>query len=178
MENSELINGADYTNRLKQLVACIPDVFDHKSVLYVGGGNRLQVFDEFVKHNYIIDLVEVFFPNIIKLKDVKGIRTIYNKNIEFFDPKEKYDIVFFWHGIEHIEKEDVSKLLRRMSKYAKLIVLGMPYGEYEQGELYNNPFEKHISAWYPADLQKFGFECDTIGKKNTKRSNLIAWKRI
>lgn len=177
--NSNLINGAIYENRLKHLVACIPDVFDYKTVLYVGGGNRLQVFDEFVKHNCTIDIVEVFAPNILKLVNVKGIRSIFHSDIETFNPKDKYDVVFFWHGIEHIKKGSVHKLIKKIERYTtKLIVFGCPYGIYEQGAEYGNEFEKHISVWYPDDFPLRGFKCDTIGMKDTKRANLIAWKNF
>lgn len=179
MENGSLINGADYQNRIKHLLACIPDIFDYKTALYVGAGPRLQVFDKLIEHNYIVDVVEVFLPNIIKLKDVKRIRTIFCSDIRYFTPKTNYDVVVFWHGIEHLEKSDVYPLTVKMQKYTnKIILFGMPYGRYDQGELYNNPYEKHISAWYPEDFPARGFECDTIGLMDTKRANLIAWKRM
>lgn len=179
MEKSELINGADPNARLMQLVACIPDVFDYQTVLYVGAGNRLQMFDHFVDRKYEIDIVEVFLPNVMKLGSVKGIRTIYNSDIRYFRTQNKYDVVFFWHGIEHIQRDELLPLTNKMKTYAnKLIVLGMPYGEYEQGTIYDNPYEEHVTAWYPEDFPIRGFKCDTIGMRDSKRSNLIAWKRI
>lgn len=177
MENRlSLINGADPKNRLDHLVANIPTIFKHKTLLYVGAGNRLQLFDEFVKNGYEIDIVEVYQPNILKLQDVSGIRSIFCADIMRFAPNEKYDVVLFWHGIEHLDYYQVPKLLVRLKKMArKLIVFGMPYGKYEQGAVYDNPYEVHKTHWYPDDLKGFKMNVSTIGKKDTKRANMIAW---
>lgn len=178
MENLELIDGANEMNRLKHLLSCVPDVFNYKTVLYVGGGNRLQMFDQFVKNGCIIDVVEVWQPNVLKLAKVEGIRTVHHSDIEVFNPTDKYDVVFFWHGLEHIRKEKVTQLFKKFDSYVNyLIVLGMPYGNYPQGTLYDNPFENHVSSWYPEDFKYRKWNCDTIGKRDTKRANLVAWKR-
>jgi hypothetical protein len=137
------------------------------------------MFDDFVKRGYICDIVEVYAPNVLKLKDVPGIRTIYLSNILTFYPTERYDVVFFWHGIEHLEKKSLKGLITRLKSYTnKLIVFGCPYGIYKQDALYGNPYEVHVTAWYPEDLKILGLNCDTIGKRDSVRANLLSWKRL
>ena len=87
------MNGHDYTKRLEQLKRCIPDVFDYKTLLYVGGhakhGRNLQLSDEFLKHNYKIDVVEVFAGNCLEMANhFKWINHIYLSDIRDFEPKE------------------------------------------------------------------------------------------
>jgi len=171
-----LIDGSNYQNRLDHLLAHVPGIFKYKTLLYIGANNRLQLFDEFVVRGYEIDVVEAYPPNVIKLADVEGIRTIYNTDIVRFNNSERYDVVLFWHGIEHLNYYQVPKLLKKLKKICnKFIVFGMPFGEYPQGAEYGNPYEVHKTKWYPNDILALGMNVSTIGRKDTKRANMIAW---
>jgi len=44
--------------------------------------------------------------------------------------------------------------------------------------LYDNPFEKHVSAIYPTDFEGSDFNVSTIGSPDFPGSNILAWKTI
>jgi hypothetical protein len=167
--------------RLAQLKMGIPDVFDYKTLLYVGVNRmRNQLVFEFLKSHYIIDVVEVFKPNYEAiLNEINPYRDVYNCNILDFKSGKKYDVVMFWHGPEHIEKSKLKGLIVQMLKYTeKMLIFGCPNGRYEQGAEYGNPFENHISHYTAEDLQKLGLQTDVIGELNEKGSNILSWKRL
>ena len=181
-----MIDGTDVKLRKKQVIDNIPDVYDYRSLLYVGGhakhNRHLQLTDEFLKHGYDIDVVEIHKPNVDEMKEkYKWIRHVIHADIRFFQSAmiRSYDVVMFWHGIEHIYKSDLMSLISRMSAYTnELIIFGCPYGIYEQGAEYDNPHEIHISHWYPEELEELFLNISVIGEKDSKKGNILAWKRM
>lgn len=93
----------------------------------------------------------------ITLGDLRDIKSLF---------ATKFDVILHWHGPEHLEREDVIKILPDMSAMAsELLILGCPNGEEEQGESYGNPWEKHISFWSVEDFHKLGFQTEVVSDK-------------
>jgi len=176
----------DYIVKLRkdQLIDKIPDVYDYGTLLYVGGhchnDRGLQMADEFVKHNYTIDVIDIWKPNVKDMRqNLKYVYNVFYGDIRNFDFKAVYDVIMFWHGPEHLEKADIPVLLERLKKYAaKLIIFGCPYGYYEQGPEYGNPYETHRSHWDREDFVKLGMESDAIGYKDSLKGNILSWIRV
>jgi hypothetical protein len=106
-------------------------------------------------------------------------RKILRGNIRTDDLPEKYDVVMFWHGPEHLTREDLPFALSKAEMMAtRLVVLASPWGRYAQGDCGGNPFERHVSHLYEIDLEAFGYRTSTLGRKDKKGSNLLAWKRF
>jgi len=168
--------------RKNQLLKNIPDIYDYNSVLYVGARtNRIDFGKEFLKKKYKIDILEVFEPNVLHLKKIEWIDNVFQEDVRKVDNsvRKKYDIVFWWHGPEHIEKKDLSTTLAKLEQLSNhLVVCGCPWGEFEQGALYNNPNERHLSALLPEDFQKLNYQTSTIGFCDVPMSNILSWKRI
>ena len=169
--------------REKQLLNYIPDVYDYLTLLNIGGhfhvGRNLQMLPHFMTLGYIIDIVEVYEPNYRDLLGTPGIRRVFHSDVMDFEPNDEYDISFFWHGVEHLDKKQVPILLKKMRKYTnQLIIFATPYGRYEQGAEYGNPFEIHKSHWYPGDFKELGMEVSAIGLPDRKQGNIIAWQRL
>ena len=59
-----------------------------------------------------------------------------------------------------------------------LVVLGMPYGYYEQGAEYGNDYEIHQWSIYPKDAEKWGYLTHTIGEPDDRAANMMAWKYV
>lgn len=163
-----------------QLVKCIPDIFDHKSVLYVGANtHRQQILKDFRNHEYNIDIVEPFAANVEYCKLIPGIDNVYHSDIKSFAAPRLYDIVFWWHGPEHINRTEYEQTFSHMEKMAsKYVVLSCPWGINPQDAIDNNNFEIHRTHAYEHDFRVYGYTVDVIGKKDTWNSNLIAWKKI
>jgi hypothetical protein len=61
--------------------------------------------------------------------------------------------------IEHLKKEDGLKLIKQVEDIARRQVIIMcPLGYVPQGDLDNNPWQIHRSAWFPADFNLLGYE--------------------
>jgi len=168
----------------------IPDLFSgkYRSVLYVGANQKRQHFlENFENSKYDeIVIIEAFHENFEFLKrkfehdSSKQYRVIEGdiRDMEKFG-LASFDVVFFWHGIEHLPQQDIKPTLKKLEKKSKhLVVLGMPFGKYEQGPEYGNPYEEHVSIIYPSTLQKFGYKTETLGNVDEEGSNITAWKYL
>lgn len=136
------------------------------SVLQVGartGGSWIKVFRHFedIGYNHF-DVLEIFPKNVERLKwenlnkkmcgDVRNIDKIEGS-------QTSYDVIIWWHGPEHVTKKDFEKTLPKLLAKSKIgVIVGMPNGKWEQGKIYGNKWEEHISTWKPKDLEKLGAE--------------------
>ena len=58
-------------------------------------------------------------------------------NVDGLD--DQYDIVLWWHGPEHVKKEEFADILAQLKSKARLaVVVGCPHGQYRQGASYGN----------------------------------------
>lgn len=173
-------------SRIKQLKTCIPDIFSYKTLLYIGANpRRMELIGNFLSHNYEIDAMEIWKPNfdaLVKLNRVrKYFKTIFLGNAEKASQiiDWKYDIVMFWHGPEHLQEAKIRTTLIGFTNLArKYVIVACPFGRYIQGPERGNPHETHLTHLYPGFFTPWGWETSTIGEKNTKGSNLIAWREI
>lgn len=167
-------------NRSESLERLIPELFKHKSVLYIGAkAARFDFGEEFKAANYDISILEVYYPNIKFLKSVPFLKEVIHGDVRTFTSDKKYDFVFWWHGPEHIEEVEVRETLERLKQYANIaLVVGCPWGKYEQGEDEGNPFEVHVSHLNYPLFEELGFEVECLGIENVPGSNLTAVYKI
>lgn len=168
--------------RQNQLEALIPEELNDghkKRMLYVGGhlryGRNLQISSFFRSAGYTIDVVEIFHDNCVQLNNLQWLNRIIEGDIRNFEPYFTYDLVVFWHGVEHLPKEEVKPLLEKMKTYANTIIFATPNGRYEQGEVYGNPAEEHASTWYKEDFEALGMTASAIGEPDEENGNIIAY---
>lgn len=167
--------------RQNQLDALLPETLKDgygKRLLYVGGhlrfGRNLQISSYFRNAGYEIDVIEIFPDNVIQLNNVQWIHRIIEGDVRLFDPYAPYDLVVFWHGPEHLPKDEVPKLLDKMKTYSKAVVFATPNGRYDQGEEYGNPHENHASTWYFEDFIKLDMIASQIGNPDEQNGNIVA----
>ena len=181
-------------NRRNQLEECIPDIWDHDSLLYIGakvvekkrpswGGMRW--IPQFHKAGYKIDVIEIWRPNVRQLikfnqeeqafsRIIRGDVRIINRYI-----KRKYDVVMWYHGPEHIRERYIKLTLKKLELLAKrVVVIGCPWGVYKQGATRKNFYEVHVSSLYLELFESLGWQTDTLGEKDVPGSNILAWKRM
>lgn len=171
----------------KKTVLQIPNILEYKTLLYVGANPaRLELLDLFFKAGYIIDILEIYPPNVEGLRKLNEKQKIF-ENIYMGDVREideiiigkKYDVVCFWHGPEHIEKKEIKPTLIQLENKTKhIIFLGCPYGYYPQDDVYGNKAEIHRCSLDPELFQSMGYKTKTIRKKNKRGSNILSWKII
>lgn len=168
----------------KLQVAKIPNVYAFDTLLYIGASpSRFELIDEFYYSSYEIDVLEIFEPNVESLRILNRRWKIFNK-IMLGDVRKveeilqhRYDVIVFWHGPEHLHLHEVAPTMLKLESFAKkLLICGLPWGEYPQGPVDGNAHEKHVSSLFPNDFKKLGFTTSTLRRHPGRGSNLLAWK--
>lgn len=160
-------------NRERSLLRMVPDFFSRK-VLYVGASKLRRDFLDRLPN---VKIVEIFKENVDFLRQ-NGTWQVYHNDICDFDlgPDETgCDTVMFWHGPEHLTDEQLLPTLKKLEKY-DLVILGCPYGIYEQGEVYGNPYERHVAHRDYEFFNKLGYLTETLGPKDTEGSHILSIK--
>ena len=91
---------------------------------------------------YDIDAVEAFTPNADKLKADGKYINVFNVNIKDYK-YDWYDLIIFGDVIEHMDVETAQAVLKYAWPRCRDMIVVVPF-LYEQGEIYGNPFERHI----------------------------------
>jgi len=173
------------------LLHFVPDLLKFKTLLYIGArpgdgkkSVRMNHVRRFLKAGYKVDILEVWPPNVEFIREWNAangepLREIIEGDVRELSAKEEYDVVMFWHGPEHVPKEDLKKVLDSMVVASKEIaVIGCPLGEYVQGDYQGNPYEEHLIYCQPDDFISLGWKTIHIAKDNINGDgNIMAWFR-
>lgn len=135
-----------------------------KSILDIGigFGSKGMLFREYTdiwtgklkEKKTRIDGIEIFGDYVTPLQ-----RAIYNNIyignvLDIIDTLGFYDLIYCGDMIEHLSKEDGVKLIFKIMQHSKQSIIVTPVVVSEQGELYGNPNEKHLSQWTADDFVK------------------------
>jgi len=75
-----------------------------------------------------------------------------------------FDCVVASEVLEHMPKKEGLRLIQECERVShSLVILTTPNGILPQGECYENPFEKHISAWSRSDFARLGYIVEMVG---------------
>lgn len=168
----------DRTVSLRRL---IPNLFSgiYKSVLYIGAGQRFDYGIDFKNAGMDITVLEISNYNITHwVRKIPWIKNIIEGDARTFTPTEHYDVVFWWHGPEHIKKEEFIPTMKKIESYGKVIILGCPWGKFDLGPLKENVHEAHISEYDHSDFESLGYEVECLGEKDVPGSNLAGVKYV
>lgn len=71
---------------------------------------------------------------------------------------KKFDVIILSHVIEHMDRETGMKVLRKIEGLAKyLVYIETPNGFLEQLDMGGNPWQRHLSGWFPHDFESRGY---------------------
>ena len=187
LPESYFVPDNNHPERLRQLLRCIPDLFDYKSLLYIGANAKFhRLVPTFCLAGYMVDVVEPFAPYIEELQRLnakaKYFRRIVHGDARALDASSgldsQYDVVLWWHGPEHVDQVELHPILTQMSVRArKLAVIGAPHGRMEQDAIDGNDQQRHRWDCMPAAFEPFGWTVHTLWPKPHQHSHLIAWNR-
>ena len=169
------------TDRTASLERMIPDLYDHKTVLYIGArSDRSDYLQEFLDAGCRVTVIEVFKKNVKELEKIEHPNlTVAQMDVEFFPVVDKpiYDIVFWWHGPEHAE--DPAFTIAKLEYAAGVaVVMGCPWGHVKQRVILGNPWEEHKSLLGHQFFEDQGYETECLGNKDEKGSNITAVKYV
>jgi 2-polyprenyl-3-methyl-5-hydroxy-6-metoxy-1,4-benzoquinol methylase len=118
--------------------AKILNLKSHKKILDIGCGNGKNI--EFLNRKYNTNIVGIE-PNLHAVnKGIKNGLKIYNNTIENLDEREKYDLIYMLHVIEHL-KDPVKSIKKAYN------ILN-PGGQIIIGTPNTNSFERYIFRKY------------------------------
>ena len=104
-----------------------------------------------------IDGIEVYADYIQALQKEIYDHIYIGDAFEIVPRLESYDLIVMGDVLEHFDKNTAWEFLDRCAaKTKKHLILNLPLGpEWEQPEIYDNPYEKHRSVWTWEDVEPF-----------------------
>ena len=125
--------------------------------------------------------VDIWKPYIRKIKRFKVYDSLVIADVRFLPFRRRvFNIVLACEILEHLPKDDAEKVLREVEMVAKgMIIVSTPLGFMEQDVTHGNPYQKHISAWQPEDLEKNGYDVQILeGNLPSSFKEIIAYKNV
>lgn len=167
--------------RKEQLDRCLPDLFKRGgTALYVGASMyRADYLTELHEAGYKVTVLDIWFANAWHLAADERVGHIIHGDVRNVGKMDlpHFDVVFWWHGPEHLPRKDTLRALIELEKLADLVVIGCPDGYYHLGPAYRNPHEQHLSAWAPGDFRKLGYQAESLGgEPGTETCHILAWR--
>jgi len=81
----------------------------------------------------------------------------------------RWDVVVLSHVIEHVDREDGLGLLRWAERAARhLVYVETPHGFLPQPAAPGNPYQRHLSGWFPWDFQGRGYRVFGMGVRGLR----------
>lgn len=140
-----------------------------KSALQVGarGGGAAEMTARLKRHGYeLLDVLEIWPPNVVWCKSTLRVREIVEGDVRLIESYPQllpsYDAIIWWHGPEHVTRQEFEDLLTKLKTRCRIFVIGAPWGVWEQDDLRGNPFERHVHHWSPQELESLGFSVYTF----------------
>ena len=121
--------------------------------------------DRYDKSNWRvrIDGIEGFPEYLTPLHEFVYDQVFVGDMRQVADEVGEYDVIFLGDVIEHVDRADGEKLLRTLhSKVRKAVIVSTPAKETHQGDLCNNPLERHRSLWQLGDFALFPGARETV----------------
>lgn len=121
--------------------------------------DRLNLWytNDYKNRKVVIDAIEAYPEYLTPVHSY-----IYNQI--YIDPADiainnlsrKYDLILIIDVIEHFEKKAGMEFIEKCRNTGKNIIISTPHNPGEQGEMFGNIFERHVSKWSEEDFGKYG----------------------
>lgn len=135
---------------------------------------------EIQKRKVKLAILEIWEPNLKQIKPnfCNDLIHMDCRNIDQLN--RTFDCIYWSHGPEHILWDEFLSTNKKIEEKAdKLVIYECPNGLFEQGTMYNNPYEKHVQTLYPNQFEQLGYivQLSMVGVGNNIK-NITAYKRI
>jgi hypothetical protein len=165
--------------RVELLRRYIPRLWERPGdMLYVGSApGRFQCGPELARAGHRITLLEIWPEYAAAYEDHPDVAQVIVGDVREPPLGDYYDVAFWWHGPEHVERAEVQPALHRLEALADLVVVGCPWGEYPQAEVDGNPHQVHRCALYAEDFRRWGYRVVSFGERDKRGQGwVIAWR--
>jgi len=183
---------------VEQVLDYIPYFFNQPRVLYIGA-NR----DEFLFHQYFRQANKVFrekvvslmaFPPRVDVMEIDRERCMDIKRLHgdwlnavlqgdvteiSYVPnlKKYYELIVWAYGPSVVPREQVWAAIYNLELMGGIIVLMTPWGKYQYPDNVDvHPLDKNITEFRPIEFLRRGYAVHCMGERDTRGSNLMAWK--
>ena len=134
------------------------------TVLDLGCGDGSATKNLGLPKNFEITGVDIFPPYLRIARQQKVYKKLIQMDVAKYRPDKKYDIVMTLHVLEHFNKTDGLRYLKRIEKFAvKKVIVATPIGHFPQAEYDKNPHQLHKSYWMPKEMIKRGYKVEVQG---------------
>jgi len=136
------------------------DLADCKTILELGCGSNSPILK--IGYGKKTDAIDIWQPYIKKHNKKGDYRNCWHGDVLEFDfPVKVYDAVVMFDVLEHLLAERVKEIglfdkLERCAK--KKVILFTPNGYMTNDESDGNPYQAHLSAWWPEDYKVRGYK--------------------
>lgn len=169
-----------YYHAVRELRLHVPALWQAGRILYVGANRCANpgLVDELKAAGAEMHLLEAWAENVAHYRDRDPDKFASITQGDARDlPLElgEFDAAVWWHGPEHLPESEWRAVVGMLEDMAPLVILGCPWGVWEQGEADGNPFEVHQCAIYPEDLVALGYTVRAIGEGADRKGHMVAW---
>ena len=149
-------------------------------VLYVGAReSRFDFSTELRANGAEVTVVEAWEQNAVHLSTLSWLHDVVHGDVRTVELGGPYDVAVWWHGPEHVPVDDVASAVARLEAVVtRCVLLGCPWGTYEQGVEYGNPFETHASHLSWELFERLGYDVECLGNEHEQGSCIVAAKSL
>lgn len=166
-----------------QLRRCVPWVFAPGTCLYVGASHLKfpNTAQALLAAGRVITILEIWEESLEYYRQREEIAAVVAGDLRRVTELglPHFDLAFWWHGPEHVRKEELAGALAGLEQVASRVVTACPLGwtDQREQETQGNPYQAHLSGLLPKDFQALGYQTDAWGKESDwNNCNLLAWK--
>ena len=96
--------------------------------------------------------------------------------------RESFDCILLTDVIEHMEKPEGLRIIDQLRKLllpGGQLLIGTPAEFFEQGAVYGNCHEQHLSAWSQQEFEQLEFQVSVVGRPDyfCGQALLAIWQR-
>ena len=146
----------------KYVLKILPENLDNLKILDVGCGDGSWGY--FIRLNKngcpIITGIDVWKPYLNRVRKTRIyddlIHTNATQKLPFQD--KHFDYAICISVLPHMNKQDALNVIDEIERVSKQTILSTHLGFSSQGEIDDNPFQKHLSSWQLQDFHQRGYE--------------------
>ena len=133
-----------------------------QTVLNIGyrfdSDTTIQHYIETSGRNFYV--LEAWKDNCDQLISKNICKRVYCGDCRYIETIDRtFDAIIWLHGPEHITWQEFLQCRLSIEKLAnKLVIYQTPIGDCPQGELYQNPYEKHVETLQPYMFEQLGYK--------------------